>query len=90
MINGYISSYNNDQYQYNLAGLTPHEFFEYKMTGIYPCDNYYGLKADRCHTLEEIINDKLTKPKQCADKARAKYQERSQAARLLKKKPIDG
>lgn len=89
MIDGYINSYNNEQYQYNLAGLTPHEFYEYKMTGIYPCDNYYGLKAERCHTLEEIINDKMTKAKQRADKARAKYQERSRTSQLLKKNPVD-
>lgn len=89
MIEGYIHSYNNEQYQYNLAGLTPHEFYEYTMTHIYPCDDYYGVKATRLHTLEEIIDDKLNKKKQQADKARKKYQERSRVSQLLKKSPIE-
>ena len=45
MISGYIDAYNHQHYQYALAGLTPSEYYTYVTTGIYPVDNYYGIKA---------------------------------------------
>lgn len=88
IINGYINAYNNEHYQYNLAGLTPHEFYLYTMTGIYPCDNYYGKKATELRTLESIVNSDLERAEKRAEKARDQYRERSRASQLLKKDPI--
>ena len=51
LIEGYINSYNNEIYQLDLAGLTPHEFYLYCQTGIYPCDNYFGVKATKMRSL---------------------------------------
>lgn len=89
IVNNRIRSYNTEEYQYNLAGLTPHEFYLYQTTGIYPCDNYYGVKADNLKSIEEIVSDKLEKDRIKADQKRREYQERSRAARLLKKNPIE-
>ena len=49
LIDGYMESYNNVRYQLPLAGLTPHEFYLYVTTGIYPLDNYFGVKADKLY-----------------------------------------
>jgi transposase InsO family protein len=35
-VDDWIDYYNNDRYQWNLAKLSPNEFFEYIKTGIYP------------------------------------------------------
>lgn len=35
-IDDYMDYYNNERYQYNLAKLSPNEFFQYFKTGIYP------------------------------------------------------
>lgn len=88
IINGYINAYNNEHYQYNLAGLTPHEFYLYTMTGIYPCDSYYGKKATELRTLESIVNSDLERAEKRAEQARELYRQRSRAAQLLKKDPI--
>jgi hypothetical protein len=45
LISGYIKVYNTEHYQYDLAALTPAEFYQYATTGIYPLDNYFGVPA---------------------------------------------
>lgn len=35
-IDDYMEYYNNDRYQYNLAKLSPNEYYEYYITGKYP------------------------------------------------------
>lgn len=60
--------YNNDRYQYNLAKLSPNEYFEYYMTGKYPLNHIakepdeYKEKfrqvrnnLDRNSTLEKLV-----------------------------------
>ena len=36
VINDWVDYYNNDRYQWNLAKLAPHEYYEYCLTGNYP------------------------------------------------------
>ena len=47
LVRGFIDNYNNDRYQLPLAGLTPHEFYLYSISGIYPLDNYFGVKSSK-------------------------------------------
>ena len=89
LIEGYVNSYNNEIYQLDLAGLTPHEFYLYCSTGIYPCDNYFGVKATELRSLNSIIRQKLAKAEEKAQKMKEIYQEHSRAAQLLKKDPLD-
>lgn len=35
-MNGWMDYYNNERYQWDLARLSPNEFYEYIRTGIYP------------------------------------------------------
>ena len=41
LVFNYLISYNNEHYQYNLGGLTPTEFYQYCVTGIYSLSEYY-------------------------------------------------
>jgi transposase InsO family protein len=88
LLEGYFDSYNNKIYQLDLAGLTPHEFYLYCKTGIYPCDNYFGVEGTELRSLESIVNAALAKAEEKARKMREIYQERSRAAQLLKKDPL--
>ena len=45
LVSGYIKAYNTEHYQYDLAALTPEEFYQYATTGIYPLDSYFGVPA---------------------------------------------
>ena len=45
LVDGYLKAYNEEHYQYNLAGLTPGEFYQYASTGIYPLESYFGVPA---------------------------------------------
>lgn len=54
VVDGYISSYNNDQYQLCLAGLSPKDYYTYMTTGIYSLDKYYEVTKDRLLTPEEL------------------------------------
>lgn len=59
LVVGYIHMHNNERYQENLAALSPNEFYTYKVTGLYPLDNYYGVKATELMPLEKIIEAKM-------------------------------
>ena len=50
LVDGYLNAYNADHYQYDLAGLTPNEFYQYATTGVYPLDNYFGVPASAMMT----------------------------------------
>ena len=39
IIDDYMDYYNNERYQWNLAKLSPKEYYEYLITGIYPLKN---------------------------------------------------
>lgn len=39
IIDDYMDYYNNERYQYQLAKLSPNEYFEYYQTGVYPLAN---------------------------------------------------
>ena len=55
LVEGYMDAYNNENYQYTLAGLTPAEFYFYSVTGVYPCDEYYGVGRDELLSVKELI-----------------------------------
>ena len=73
LIAGYIDNYNNDRYQLPLAGLTPHEFYLYSMTGIYPLDNYFGVKSSKMISVEDIVKEKLNKQAEISAKRKAAH-----------------
>lgn len=50
LVDGYLKAYNSEHYQYDLAGLTPTEFYQYVTTGVYPLDNYFGVAASEMMT----------------------------------------
>ena len=68
LVYGYIETFNNTP-QYNLAALSPKEFYIYTTTGVYPLDSYYGVKASELRSLSEVV-DKELKEKYEARKAK--------------------
>jgi hypothetical protein len=46
IIDDWIDYYNNDRYQWKLAKLSPNEYYNYVMTGIYPLANLCSRKAN--------------------------------------------
>lgn len=50
LVSNYISDYNTKHYQYDLAALTPEEFYQYSTTGIYPLESYFGVPASAMMT----------------------------------------
>ncbi len=79
LVSGYLEAYNDTHYQYELAGLTPNEFFSYATTGIYPLDNYFGVPAKDMMSLEHL---KYLRGNYADDEAR----KRREAVRKLKRK----
>ena len=77
LIEGYIDEYNYGIYQHSLAGLTPSEYYTYVTTGIYPCDNYFGVKATELMPIGELVAARLDE----ARKKQAKAKEQARAKR---------
>jgi len=49
VIDDYMDYYNNDRYQWNLAKLSPKQYYKYCLTGIHPL----GLKEKKNNIQEE-------------------------------------
>ena len=54
LVDGYLKAYNGEHYQYELAGLTPEEFYSYATTGVYPLDSYFGVPASEMMAVEDL------------------------------------
>ena len=70
LVDGYIKSHNSERYRYELAGLTPDEYYEYMISGIYPLDSYYGVKAEDLLTAKQIVEARMAKTKEKSEKRR--------------------
>ena len=59
LVMNYIDDYNSKHYRYELAGLTPAEYYVYVTTGIYPCEDYYGVKPDEMMTVGRLVEQRM-------------------------------
>ena len=50
LVSAYIKAYNTEHYQYDLAALTPAEFYQYATSGVYPLESYFGVPASAMMT----------------------------------------
>ena len=88
LIYGYLNDSNNTHYQYYLAGLTPVEFYEYTQTGIYPLEDYFGVKASELGTQKQLIDARIAASRKRNEAERAAYRKRrEQEQRNLKLPP---
>ena len=88
VIDGYISDYNEKFYQYSLAGLTPHEFYLYATTGIYPLDSYFGVSAKEMMSIEKVVEIRKEFADEEAAKRKAAAAKKREERRLLEPKRI--
>lgn len=84
LIDGYINMHNNERYQDTLAALSPSEFYTYKVTGQYPLDNYYGVKASELMPLDKIIEAKLEMQEKRKQLRKERQKINEQQSRLLR------
>ena len=88
LINGYMNRYNNEDYQFNLAGLTPAEFYQYTQNGIYPLDEYYGVKSDELGTQKKLIDSRIAAARKRNAQEREAYRKRREREqRILSETP---
>ncbi len=88
MVAGYMDAYNNQHYQYALAGLTPAEYYIYVTTGIYPVDNYYGVKATELMPIQALVKARLDAAAEKAQKVRAASAAKRKAEQKTRKSPL--
>lgn len=90
LINGYLEQYNSRHYQYSLAGLTPNEFYLYTKTGVYPLDEYYGVKSSELDEQKKLIDARIASARKRNEDEREKYrQRREREQRMLSGRPED-
>ena len=70
VVDGYLLAYNQEHYQYGLAGLTPVEFYQYATTGIYPLENYFGVPASEMMAIGDISKVRRAYADEQAEKRR--------------------
>ncbi len=87
LIEGYLAAYNNEIYQYSLAGLTPSEYYTYVTTGIYPCDNYYGVKSTDLMSVSDLVAARLEASYKKAENVRKQNRKKFEEAEKLVSTP---
>lgn len=55
LVINYLISYNTKHYQYALGGLTPTEFYQYCVTGIYSLTDYFGVPKEKLNSIKSVI-----------------------------------
>lgn len=78
LVDGYMTHYYTKRHQMVLAGLSPQEYYEYKTTDVYPLDNYFGVPANKLHTVTEIVQDYEAKQEAKRQKMWERYRKNSQ------------
>lgn len=76
LIDGYLIQYNEKDAQYDLAGLSPNEFYAYITTGVYPLDSYFGVDAKRLVSPAELVEQRRKRAKEATEKARKRAAEK--------------
>ena len=88
LVDGYLKAYNGSHYQYNLAGLTPEEFYQYASTGIYPLDSYFGVPASVMMTPDDLSKVRRIYADEEAKKRRESSQKKREEKRLVNPEKI--
>lgn len=83
LVSGYIKAYNTEHYQYDLAALTPEEFYQYATTGIYPLDSYFGVPASVMMTNGDLKKVRRRYADDEAKKRRATAAKKREGKRLI-------
>ncbi len=85
LVEGYMNAYNNEKYQYSLAGLTPTEFYFYCVSGVYPCDEYYGIKKNELLSVQDLIAARRKTADIKAAKRREAYAKKASSKNIVEK-----
>ena len=78
LVENYIHAYNHTIYQNCLAGLTPAEYYIYATTGVYPCEDYYGVKPSDMMTMGEYVKKRMEMAAEKEEKRRGRNQRRKE------------
>lgn len=78
-IDVYIKESNTKVPQEVLGGLTPELFYQYRMTGIYPKEQYFEIPAAELYSLEEVIEENRRRAEKAATIRSAKRKDYSQS-----------
>ena len=83
LVSGYIGAYNTEHYQYDLAALTPVEFYQYATTGIYPLDSYFGVPASAMMTNGDLKKVRRRYADDEAERRRESAERKREGRRLI-------
>lgn len=78
-IDAYIQEANTKVPQDVLGGLTPQLFYQYRMTGVYPKEQYFEIPAAELYSLEEVIEENRRRAQKAAAIRSAKRKDYSQS-----------
>lgn len=77
MIDRYMKDYNQEIPQTTLGGLTPALYYQYRMTGVYPKTEYFGIPAGQLNGLEDVIASMQKRAKKRSAKQKESRERRS-------------
>ena len=78
LVENYLHAYNHTIYQNDLAGLTPAEYYIYVTTGVYPCEDYYGVKPSEMMAIGEYVKKRMEVAAKKEEKRREQIRRRKE------------
>ena len=84
LIREYINDHEENDRCLSLGGLSPNQFEEYILTGVYPLDSYYGIPAEDLHPVSKLIEKLRTTAKNRTERAKKERSEHAQRLQLIR------
>lgn len=72
VIDAYIKDHNEEIPQQTLGGLTPRLYYTYRMTGVFPAKQYFGIEAGQLNDLGSVIRWMQKRTEKAAEKRKLK------------------
>lgn len=89
IVKTYINEYNHKMPQSVLGGLTPELFYQYRMTGIYPKEEYFGIPASEMNSLSDIIEQMRDRAVRAAARRSARRKNNTNTVKEAPTHPLD-
>ena len=84
MVSFYHNHHNEKEVNMNLGGLTPNQYQDYLMTGVYSLEKYYGVPASDLHPIRALISRIQKKAEDRKEKSREEQRRHKEKLDTLK------
>ncbi|MBQ1347909.1 MAG: DDE-type integrase/transposase/recombinase [Aeriscardovia sp.] len=84
LVTNYHKDCNEKEINMNLGGLSPNQYYEYIVTGVYPLEKYYHIPASDFYPIQALLDRGRKKLEERNEKSKKEYKAHSKELEALK------